>query len=301
MPEGRTYVRWEDAFVKEYMKICKDNDTQWGYVEMFSQRISKLLRDRTFDVEAENIMINRFYNPLTGFKGMEKKMKDWRSVLSTIHGICIRPDGSLFYCPRNITTEKRLLNTQQDSELLLLSILFLYEGMYKGMVNFIYGLTGHGKYKDHRTNDQAEYLFKAGLDLRVLDKELRNNIAHMTFQVTMEGDVFTNSSAPLPPDLDKVSGEIPFNAKRYERGQLIAIHDRSQAALSDLFHVTQYWFYYNHGPHRLFDDEFFESPEGNGIREAAIREMIKKPSVVHWNRVMENAREKLRDVAGKPA
>ena len=299
MPEKRTYVKWRREFVEAYKKTCKDNDTPWDYVESFSRDVSKLLRDRTFDKEAKNAMLYGFYDPIVGFRWTDEMMKYWRGVVDKVQGVCIGPDDTLFFCPENITTEKRLLYAHQDNAILLMSIVFLYEGVYKRAVNFIYGLTGDGRYTSHQTYQQAEYL-KTHLEFRdVPDRDLRNNIAHMTFRVMDNGDVWVNPSASLPPGFDAASGKPPPDVERYGRDQLIGIYNKSLGALSDLFVAIQYWFFYNHGPQRLFDDEFFEVPGGKRIREAAIMDMARKPTIRHWDRVVERAREDLRRVAGK--
>ena len=300
MPETRTYIKWKKEFVEGYKKTCKDNDTPWDYVESFSRDVSKLLQDRTFDKDAKNAMLYGFYDPIVGFRWADEMMKYWHGVVDTVQGVCIRPDGTLFRCPDNITTETRLLYAHQDNAMLLMSIVFLYEGVYKRAVNFIYGLTGQDQYSSHQTYWQAEYLAKAGLKFGdVADRELRNKIAHMTFRVLDNGDVWVNPSASLPPGFDAASGETPPDAVKYKRDQLIGIYDKSMDALYDLFMAVQYWFFYNHGPYRLFDDEFFEVPGGQRIREAAIMDMARKPTIRHWDSVVERAREDLRRVAGK--
>lgn len=299
MSENRTYTKWKKELKEEFLKTYKDNNTSWDYVESVSHEIAKLLQGRNFDKDAKNAMLYGFYDPIVGLRGAEKKMRDWDSVVNTVEGICVRPDGSLFHCPENMTTEKRLLYKHQDSAILLLSILFLHEGVYKSIVNFIYSLTDHGKHKDHQTVQQAEYLAKAGLDIRrASDKDLRNSIAHMSFYVIDSGDVWTNSSTSLPPGFDAASGKEPPGAVKYGRNQLISAHDRSRAVLSDLFAATQHWFNCNYGPPRLFDDVFFETPEGNEIRKRANAEMANRPSVDHWDLVMERARKELQRVTG---
>lgn len=298
MPEGRTYTKWKNSLKEEFMEVYED-DISWDYAESFSQKISKLLQGRIFDKEAKNAILYGFYDPLVGLIGAKKKMEDWDDIVTTMEGVCRRPDGSLFHCPENMTTEERLLSKQQESVILLLSILFLHEGLYKSIVNFIYNLTGHGKHKDNTTR-QAKYLAEAGLDIRrVSDKKLRNSIAHMTFFVTASGDVLANSSTLFPPDFDAASGERPPSAMRYWRDELIAVYDWSRAKLSELFAVTQHWFNCNYGPLPLFDDAFFETPECNEIQKAANLEMVSKPNVDHWYRVLERAREELQR-AGTP-
>lgn len=302
MPESRTYTKWKKVLKEEFLKTYKGNNTTWNYAESVSQDIAKLLQGRNFDKDAKNAMLYGFYDPIVGLRGAEKKMKDWDSVVNTVEGICVRPDDSIFRCPENVTTEERLLYKNQDSALLLLSILFLHEGVYKSIVNFIYNLTGHGKYEDYKTTNQAKYLAKAGLDIqRASDKELRNNIAHMSFYVLDSGDVWTNSSTSLPPGFDAASGKEPPGAVKYDRNQLISFHNESRAMLSDLFAATQHWFNCNHGPPQLFDDAFFETPESNEIRKKANAEMANRPSVDHWNLVMERARKDLQRVTGERA
>ena len=114
-----------------------------------------------------------------------------------------------------------------------------------------------------------------------------------------DGDVWVNPSASLPPGFDAASGEAPPGAERYGRDRLIGIYDKSMDALYGLFMAVQHWLFCNRGPHRLFDDEFFEVPEGKEIREAAIGEMFRKPTIRHWDGVVERARAELRRAAGK--
>ena len=228
------------------------------------------------------------------------KMKYWQNIVDTVQGICIRPDGSLFRCPENMTTEKRLLYVHQDNAMLLLSILFLHESVYKSVVNFIYNRTDHDVYKDHQTARQAEYLADAGLDVqRAADKELRNSIAHTGLGVMDNGDVWVNSSTSRPAGFDAASGKIPPGAMKYERGQLINALDRSYEMLSNLFAATQHWFNHNYGPLRLFDDVFFETPEGNEIRKKTNAEMVIRYSVDHWDHVVKLARRELQRVTSK--
>ena len=300
MSESRTYTKWKNALREQFRKVHETNGTSWEDAEALSKEIAKLLQGRNFDKGAKNAMLYSFYDPVVGIRGAEMKMRYWQGIVATVQGICKRPDGSLFYCPENITTEKRLLYVHQDSAMLLLSILFLHESVYKSVVNFIYNLTDHDEYKNHQTTKQAEYLAKVGLDVQsASDKELRNSIAHMGFLVMDNGDVWVNSSTSLPPGFDAASGKNPSGARKYERGQLINALDKSYEMLSNLFAGTQHWFNHNHGPLRLFDDTFFETPEGNQIQKKANEEMVKRHSVDHWDLVVKRARTDLQRVTSK--
>ncbi len=294
MPESHTHTKWKNALREEFKKVHEVNGTSWDRAEVFSQAISKLLKGRNFDKDAKNAMLYSFYDPIVGLRGVEKKIECWHNIVTTVQDICIRSDGSLFRCPENMTTEKRLLNVDQSSTLLLLSILVLHESVYKSVVNFIYNLTGHDKHKDHWTTKQVKYLAKAGLDVQgASNKELRNSIAHMGFRVAYNGDVYVNSSTSLPPGFDAASGKPPPDVVKYERSQLIDAYNRSHMMLSDLFAATQHWFNHNYGPLRLFDDVFFETLEGNEIQKKAYEEMVNKPSVDYWDLVVKRARVEL--------
>ena len=287
---AKTYLKWRPWFDEKFKKIHGANNVSWESINRFYRMTGKVLGSRSFTEDELDLMLRRLIDPLIGLTAAGPKMQKWHDVLDKIREVCVAPDGGLKVCPDD--PEKhgmyRLLYMHQDSHLLLLTILMLHETAYKGVVDFVYDCSGHNKFTKKQTRDRAKYLAKRGFDVTpAVDHFLRNGIAHSSFRINNDGSIRVADILEDPPLMryGPNSTPPPPGMKDYTRQELISEFEKSQSFMADVLAGVVYWFHVNHGMIRLFDDQFFGSPERDDVREAALGEM-ERSDMRDWKRIL---------------
>ena len=254
------------------------------------QRVNKLMKDNNKGSLTENSIISRFYNPVTGFYLAFETMKMWQGTIRKIHAVCVdKNDGHLFACPGEITSGERLLLMHEDIMLLLFTMLAMYDGPYKNIIELLYeGANGRQPEKTS-TDNKAKHLASVyGIDIRyAISSDLRNAAAHMSFMPNpKEGTVVIR--------ITDRRGKTETDCL-YTREKLISIYTEMQDALWLLYAAVLYWWKTEYGPMRLFDDEFFLAENGEDVIKGAFAAMMQpgNENIEVWKEVVEMARQGL--------
>ena len=280
----KTYGKWKPWFDARFKKEHSASHLTWNNVNKFYCMTGGLLDSRVFTEDELEVMGCRLLDPWTGLTAAGVKLQTWYELLDKIRGVCVAPDGHLKICPDDPTAHGmcRLLLLRQDSLLLLFTILILHETAYKGIVNFVYNCSGHGKIGKAQTKQRAECLKKQGFDMTcTTDRFLRNGIAHSSFRIDNDGGVLVADVSDKPPSMnyDPKSTSPPPGTKYYTYQDLIKGFENRQSLLADAMAGVAYWFHVNHGMHKMFDDRFFGSAENDTLRDNALAEMEKCRSI----------------------
>lgn len=284
----KTYRKWKQWFDMKFKE--KHDAVSWDSINRFSCMTEKVLGSPNFKEDELAMMSYRLFNPLTGLTATGPKVKMWYDTLDKIRGVCVGPDGCLNSCPDDPEAHgmHRLLYMHQDSLLLLLTMLILHETAYKGVVDFVYDCSNHGKFSKTQTKRRAGYLAEQGFDVTpAADHLLRNAIAHSSFRVADDGSVWVAdiSKKPSLAQYNATPASPPPEAKYYMRQELINKFEDSQSLIVDAVDGVVYWFHVNYVMNRLFDDQFFGSTERDNVREAAWSEM-ERSNIRDWERIL---------------
>lgn len=285
---AKTYRKWKQWFDAKFKE--KHGVVSWADINRFSRMTEGVLGHPDFTEDELTTMSYRLTDPLTGLTAAGPKMKEWYDTLDKIREVCVGPDGRLNACPGDPEAHgmHRLLYMHQDSLLLLLTMLMLHETVYKGVVDFVYDCSGHGKLKRTQTRLRAGHLAKRGFDVMpAADHFLRNGIAHSSFRVMNDGGALVADVLEEPPSAryDATSASPPPGTKYYTRQKLIDEFEKSQSFIVDVVAGVVYWFHVNYGMDRLFDDRFFGSAERDDVREAA-RDEMERSHMRDWKRIL---------------
>lgn len=283
---AKTYRKWKPWFNTWFKEIHIANNTSWKNIIKFKKMTGKVLDHRKFTEEELEMMSYRLTDPLTGLTSAGPKMKAWYDILDKIREVCVKPDGSLEACPDDPEAHGvfRLLYVHQDSLLLLLTTLMLHETTYKGIVDFVYDYSDDNKYTKTQTEKRTKYLAEQGFDVTsAADHFLRNGIAHSSFRIRNDGKIRVSDGKKKLSlaRYDASSESPPPGTKDYTRQELINGFEKTQSFMADVLAGVVYWFHVNYGMVRLFDDRFFGSPERDGVREDARREM-ERSNIRDW-------------------
>ena len=284
----RTYTEWRKRVEKEARDECKKQSMNWDDMTALSHRISKLMKDNKGSL-SENGIISRFYDPVTGFYFTFETMKVWQGTVSKIQQVCVDDgDGHLFECPGEVTNGRRWLFMHEDIMMLLFTILALYEGPYKNIINLLYDGTNDKRFNESQIDERINHLAnRYGIDIRhAMSRELRNSVAHMSFRLEEQlGRVvirFTNKG--------KMESDCVYTHEK-----LHSIYTDTQDALWLLYGAVLHWWKLEYGPMRLFDDMFFRTKNGEAVRRAALLAMLQPGSqnIEVWKKIVERFRREL--------
>lgn len=254
------------------------------------QRINKLMKDNSKGSLTENSMISSFNDPVTGFYHTFQTMHLWQGTIRKIQAVCVdEANGHLFECPGEITSGRRWLFMHEDVMLLLFTILAMYDGPYKRIIELLYdGANGKQPEKTSIDNKAKHLASGYGIDIRyAISPDLRNTAAHMSFRPNPEdGTVvmrFTDKKNKTETDC------------RYTHEKLLSIYREMQDALWLLYAAVLYWWKVEYGPMRLFDDAFFRAKNGEDVMQAALADMVQpsNQNIEVWKKVVEMARQRL--------
>ncbi len=257
------------------------------------QRVNKLMKDNNKGSLAENSVISSFLDTVTGFNPAFLTLRMWQDTIRKIQAVCVdEDDGHLFECPSEITSGKRLLFMHEDIMLLLFTMLAMYDGPYKKIIELLYDGAG-GKQPETSIGRKAKHLADGyGIDIRyAISPDLRNTAAHMSFIPEPEAGTVV---LRFIDKKNKTETEC-----RYTREKLISIYTEMQDALWLLYAAVQYWWKVEYGPMRLFDDEFFRAENGEDVSRNALAVMMQpsNQNTEAWKKIVEMAR---RDLVPKP-
>ena len=286
----KTYHKWRRELDATFKDAHRTNNVSWDKINHFCRLTGKVLNKRNFTEKELEMMWHRMFDPVVGITSAGPKMEKWYGTLGKISGVCVDVDGSLKACPDDPEAHGmyRLLSADQDSNLLLISILMLHENLYKRIVDFVYDYSGHNKLSKLQTKNRAEYLTKHGFDIMPgVDHFLRNAITHSTYRILDNGDVVVsdNKGEPFLASYDPQSKSSPPGIEYYTRQKLFDVFTKSQDFLVDALVGVAYWFHVNYGMYQLFDDRFFGSPERSYVVNAAVDEMI-RAGRSNWKRIL---------------
>ena len=278
----RTYVECKRLIEEKHRKICEVDDVSWGEMQDIYGKVRRIMERGGEAALSEQEILERIKDPVVGLYAAGDKMRVWFDMVKTVQNICTDDDDNLFRCPDVVTEPSRLLHIYQDTMLLAVTLLVMHEGLYKSSIDLLYDGTGHGKCSETKTACRIDYLATHnGIDIRdAMHRPLRNDIAHMSFRITSEGG-------------------IEGKDRPYTRKGLIDAYVIARDALWPLYHAITFWFEYNHGPIRLFDDAFFETKFGRAVMQQALDKMMQEnQTVMAWNGIVEDARRRL--ASGRP-
>ena len=290
----RTHTEWRKRVEAAAREDCEQQSIDWDHMLNLYQRVNKLMKDNNKGSLTENSMISSFHDPVTGFYHTFQTMHLWQGTIRKIQAVCVdEDDGHLFECLGEITSGRRWLFMHEDIMLLLFTVLAMYDGPYKKIIELLYdGANGKQPEKTSIDNKAKHLASGYGIDIRhAISPDLRNAAAHMSFRPNPEeGTVvirFTDRR-----------GKIEANCL-YTREKLVSIYTKMQDALWLLYAAVLYWWKVECGPMRLFDDAFFRAENGKDVRQAALASMMQpnNQNIEAWKDIVEMTR---RDLVPKP-
>ena len=285
----RMYTEWRRRLERDVRKECKEMSVKWNDMVVLYEKIDNLVKSNNGN-QSVNDVISKFYTYVTGVYFTLHTMRMWQDTVSKIREVCIDDKDNLFRCPDNMTNERRWLFIHEDNMLLMFTMMAMYDGPYKKLIDTLYDAAHGEKPTRKSTYQKAEHLAeKYKIDiLDVISKDIRHAAAHMSFWPNPAADEiivqFINGKQKI------VSTYV------YTHDELISIYMKIRDSFWLLYVAVMYWWKLEYGPMRLFDDEFFRADNGEAVCRAALGEMLRDPNNLNieaWNDIVERARGEL--------
>ena len=283
----RTYTIWKKRVEEASKAECEAQSVNWDYMIALYEKVDKIMKENNDDRFVDNI-ISKIYTDVTGLLTTMRTMRAWQRTVSKMHQVCVDDKGRMCECPDNVTAGRRWLFIHEDGMLLLFTMLAMYEGPYKNIINLLYEGTGDDRYVAQQVDERAKHLDdKYKIDVQyAMSRDLRNSIAHMSFFSDEESDAvvvkFTKRGKP------------PVY-RNFTHDELISLYTETQDRLWPLFGAVLYWLKMKYGTMRLFDDAFFLARNGDVVRNAAVVKMLQPDNlnIKSWRGIVEKARHDL--------
>lgn len=279
------YTEWRKDLDREAREELQKQSIPWDDMTKLSQRISNLVKS---NVDSPGVDIkSKFYDPVTGLHYTFGTMNEWNYTVRKIYSICVDDDGHLFECPGEVIAGRRWLRVHEGAMVLLFTILALYEGPYKKVIDLLYDMANGRNPEKTSTDTKANHLAtKYGIDVRyAMRPDLRHAAAHMSFR----------------PNAD--SGKVLIRFKKdgtetdrlYTREKLVSVYTEMRDAILLLYDAVLYWWKTEYGATRLFDDVFYSAENGGEVRREALA-VLRPPhgfTTEVWKEIVETFRLRL--------
>lgn len=276
MGDDRTYEEWPKLVETATKYMCDGKHLKWDDVFDTYQRVSKLMNYDDNDDSVKGHIMKKVYNSVIGLEPMIETMAIWQYAVKEIYGMYMDKDGDykhMFEC--------------QNIMLLLFTMMAIYDGPYKNIINLLYDGFNGQKPRTRSIEKRANHIASiCGIDIHDdMRPDIRNAAAHVSFY----------------PNIKQGTVTIRFTDKNgtvksidpYTREQLVSIYYKANNAAGLLYCSVHHWWLLEGSPDQMFDDSFYRDKKGADVRRTAIALMKENLNMKSWRWVVEYARREL--------